>query len=386
MIAALLLRDFAATQEKRLNPRLADKILVLIEAGKSRPKVIGGDSMARQAGVRTGMGWREALSLCPHAEFLPVEESRYRRLFEDLALNLLDISPRLELEYQASSAVFYSDDKTMLPLLAEAIKKKTGIAIQMGQAKTKFVARVAAAVAQPDIPCAISEGQEAAFLAPYPLSLLPLDKTMKRRLPLLGIETMGQYALLPRLAAWEQFGKHGRWLHELARGIDPRPLSPYKAPLRFQAAEAFEDGLSERLVLYRHLESLSLCLIEVLAGQEAAVVHLLLRLADGTILELQRQPLEALRDALSLLRLLRQMLDALLIHAPIIEIDIRLSGIRSRKPVQLSLFAEKKAIRNLQDYLPEWASRYRAANFYRLSQITDVILDERLEKLKIEGL
>src|SRR5688500_17136201 len=105
MIAAILLREYSASQEKHLNPRLAEKILVLIEAGRVRPKVIASDASARQMGVKPRMGIREAQSLCPHAEFFPIEEARYRRLFEDLALALLNISPRLELEYQATSAV-----------------------------------------------------------------------------------------------------------------------------------------------------------------------------------------------------------------------------------------------------------------------------------------
>jgi nucleotidyltransferase/DNA polymerase involved in DNA repair len=385
MIAAILLRDFAASQEKRLNPRFAEKMLVLVEAGRVRPKVIASDALTRQMGVKAGMGLREAQSLCPYAEFLPIEEARYRRLFEDLALALLNISPRLELEYQATSAVLYTDDQLMIPLLLEAIEQKTGIRAQLGKAKTKFVARVAAAVAHPDTACSVPEGGEAQFLAPYALSLLPLDKVMKRRLPLLGIETLGQYVRLPRIAAWEQFGKHGRWLHDLARGIDPRPLSPYKAPLRLTVSKQLEDGLADRFALYRILECLSLHLMEALAGQEAGLIHLILSLNNGSVLEMQRQPLEAVRDNLTLLRLLRQMLDALPVHSPVSEMEVRLSAIQTRKPVQLSLFGEKKLVRNLQDYLPEWASRHRAAQFYRLSLHAEAVLDERLEKLKIEG-
>ena len=385
MIAAILLRDFAATQEKRLNPRLAEKMLVLIESGKNRPKVVAPDASSRQMGVKVGMGLREAQSLCPHAEFLPVEDYRYRRLFEDLGLQLLEMSPRLELEYQATSAVLYTDDQLMIPLLLETIEQKTGIAAQVGKAKTKFVSRVAAAVAQLNADCCVPAGKEAQFLAPYSLSLLPLDKTMKRRLPLLGIESLGQYASLPRIAAWEQFGKHGRWLHDLARGIDPRPLSPFKAPLRLAVCQHFDEGISDRFALYRNLECLSLRLVESLNGREAGTINLILRLADNTILEIQRQPLESVRDGLTLLRLLRQMLDALPVHAPIVQVEVRLSAIHDRKPVQLSLFGEKNPVRNLQDYLPEWAARHRAAQFYRLSLNTDAVLDERLEKLKVEG-
>jgi hypothetical protein len=73
------------------------------------------------------------------------------------------------------------------------------------------------------------------------------------------------------------------------------------------------------------------------------------------------------------------------VHVPVVKIEVRLSAIQVRKPVQLSLFGEKKPIRSLQDYLPEWAARHRTAHFYRLSLNTEAVLDERLEKLKIEG-
>lgn len=383
MIAAILLRDFAASQEKRLSPALREKTVVLIQSGKIRPKVIASDSIARQSGVKPGMGLREAESLCPTAIFMPAEEARYRRLFDDLTLALLNISPRLEMEYQASSAVLYSDDLTMLPLLLETIQKAIGILPQVGQARNKFAARVAAAVAAPGAEIIVPGGKEASFLAPYALSLLPLDKTMKRRLPLLGIETLGQYASLPRIAAWEQFGKHGRWLHDLSRGIDPRPLSPYKAPLRLEASQNFEEPVEDRYMLYASLEALSLRLMKALAEQETTWICLLLRLSDGSVLESQRQPYEAIRDHLSLLRLLRQLLDGLLIQEAVTCIEIRLHDIRIRKPVQLLLFAEKKPVQSLQDYLLEWAARHQGARFYRLSLHPEQILDEQLEKQKI---
>jgi hypothetical protein len=386
MIYAILLRDFAVNQEKRLSPAVSKEELILIEAGKYRPKVIAPDNFARQMGVKAGNYLGEAQSLCPSALFLPVEEYRYRRLFQDFTLRLLEMSPRLEAEYQATSAVWYTDDHAVLTPLLEKIEKETGINAQVGSASSKFAARVAAAIAHPKAPYQVAEKQEAAFLAPYPVSLLPLDKQMKRRLPLLGITTLGALAALPRLAIWEQFGKHGRWLHELASGIDPRPLSPFKAPERLEAVEILEDGCSDRLSLYRYLETISLQLIRQLNEQEAGQVNLLVLLMDGTVLEIQRQPIPALRENLSLLRLLRQMLDALPVHAPIVELKARLEQIKTRQAVQLSLFAEKKSVRSLQDYLPDWMMRHQAANFYRLSVDPQAFSDERIKKQKIGGL
>ena len=50
----ILVRDFATTQEKHLNPNLSDAPLILIEAGKYRPKVLAPDEMARRMGVKAG--------------------------------------------------------------------------------------------------------------------------------------------------------------------------------------------------------------------------------------------------------------------------------------------------------------------------------------------
>ncbi|MEL7436660.1 MAG: hypothetical protein AAFN11_22160, partial [Chloroflexota bacterium] len=78
---ALLVRDFAITQERHRNHSLADMPLVLIEAGKYRPKVIAPDARARQAGISAGDWAGQAQTWCPDATFLPVEESHYQRIF-----------------------------------------------------------------------------------------------------------------------------------------------------------------------------------------------------------------------------------------------------------------------------------------------------------------
>ena len=381
----ILVRNFAITQEKRLNPNLSELPLVLIEVGQYRPKVLAPDEAARHMGVKAGMWLGEARTLCPEAAFLPIEEERYRRLFMDVTLHLLNITHRIEPEYQPTSAVWYTDDLLMLPHLLKAIQAQTGIAPQVGIAKAKFPSRVAAAVAQASETRTIPDGKEATFLADYPVTLLPLDKAMQRRLPLLGLDTLGQLASLPRIAIWEQFGKHGRWLHDLANGIDSRPLSPFKPPIELRACHPFDDPIGDRQIMYHVLEQLSLRLAENLSGREAHQLTLLLHLEDRSLLEHHRQPHEAVRDGLYLLRLLTQMLDALPVTCGIETIEVRLNEVRERLPVQLSLFDEKKPVKHLHEIVPEWATRHRAASFYRLHLTTDVLPEHSLEKQRVSA-
>lgn len=306
----ILVRDFAITQERYLNPTLENVPLILAQADMYRPKVIAMDTTARGAGVKVHMGIKEAQSLCPMADIVFVQEERYQRIFKDITCQLLDVTDRIEPEYQATSAVWYTDDDLIVSHLINTIQALTGIQPQIGVAGTKFPARVAGAVALAGEQWVVSAGDEAQFLSSYPVTLLPLDKFMARRLPLLGIHTLGQFADLPRIAIWEQFGKHGRWLHDLANGKDVRPLSPYKPPIQLKSTYSVDDGLADWAQINRILEKLSLRLVADLDGRDAQAVTVLVHLEDRTLLDYQRQPHQPVRDSLFLFRLLTQMVSA----------------------------------------------------------------------------
>ena len=137
--------------------------------------------------------------------------------------------------------------------------------------------------------------------------------------------------------------------------------------------------------MYRVLEKIGLKLVENLSGREAQTLTLLLHMADKSLLEHHRQPHEPVRDALYLLRLLTQMLDALPVTCAIETIEVRLSDVRERLPVQLSLFDEKKPVQHLHDLVPEWATRHRAAAFYRLHLTADVLPEHSIEKQRVSA-
>ncbi|MEL6526024.1 MAG: hypothetical protein AAFQ07_09975, partial [Chloroflexota bacterium] len=93
--------------------------------------------------------------------------------------------------------------------------------------------------------------------------------------------------------------------------------------------------------------------------------------SDGSVLEHTRHTHEPVRDGLYLLRILTQMLDALLLTQSVELLDVRLSNISERLPVQLSLFDDKSPVQDISSVLPTWAMRYRTSNFYRLTLLDD---------------
>jgi protein ImuB len=68
----------------------------------------------------------------------------------------------------------------------------------------------------------IPAGGDAAFLAPLPLGLLPLDSELVAALDALGIRTIGAFAALPIADIERRWGESGIGAWRLAHGDDPR--------------------------------------------------------------------------------------------------------------------------------------------------------------------
>ncbi len=84
---------------------------------------------------------------------------------------------------------------------------------------------------------------------------------------------------------WEQFGKHGRWVHELACGRDPRPVQHQVPHPEIRMCYAFEDGVSYQ----QHLQSVLLRLtdqaVRQLDQREAQRVCIQMTQEDGIMRE-----------------------------------------------------------------------------------------------------
>ena len=112
-----------------------------------------------------------------------------------------------------------------------------------GIGNTRFGAAVAARVGAGAIPIG-GWREEAAFLAPLPLALLPATAETQERLRVLGLRWMGELAALDRSAVIARFGTEGAGLHDLVRGLDRRPLRP-RRPVERLSAEAELEPAAE---------------------------------------------------------------------------------------------------------------------------------------------
>src|SRR5690349_9201275 len=85
---------FYATIEKRDDPSLADKPLII--GGGKRGVVSTACYMARTYGVHSAMPMFQAKRLCPHATVLPPDMAKYSRVGREVRQLMFELTPQVE--------------------------------------------------------------------------------------------------------------------------------------------------------------------------------------------------------------------------------------------------------------------------------------------------
>ncbi|PVE94631.1 DNA polymerase IV [Microbacterium sp. TPD7012] len=206
---------------------------------RGRPVIVGGGVVlaasyeAKARGVRTAMGGRQALRLCPDAVVVPPRMDAYSTASKDVFAIFRDTTPLVEglsideafLEVGGLRRIAGTPEQ-IAEQLRERVRAEVGLAISVGVARTKFLAKVASAVSKPDGLLVVEPDREEEFLLPLPVERLwGVGAVTAEKLHRLGIRTVGQLAELEASAAERLLGKAtGAHVHALARLRDPRPV------------------------------------------------------------------------------------------------------------------------------------------------------------------
>jgi DNA polymerase-4 len=110
--------------------------------------------------------------------------------------------------------------------LRQTVRERVGLPVTVGVARTKFLAKVASAVAKPDGLLVVPTDRELAFLHALPVERLwGVGRVTAGKLRARGITTVGQVAQVGEEALVAMLGRAaGRQLHALAHNRDPRPV------------------------------------------------------------------------------------------------------------------------------------------------------------------
>ena len=246
----LYLEHFAVAVEVRACPELAGRAVVIGGLPHERKPVFDCSAEAAAFGIGVGLPLREAYHLCPEAAFLPPDYARYTRAFDEILAILDAFSPTVESEGPGMAFVdvsgvaqLFGTEERLASLVRVEIASRTGLCHSIGLGSSKFVAEMAARLCPSGEISLVAIGNEVDFLAPLSTELLPVSNGAKRRLKLLGLRTLDQISSVPADALASQFGQEGFLAHELAIGVDKRPVVSRPIPAELEDEFWAEDPL-----------------------------------------------------------------------------------------------------------------------------------------------
>ena len=250
--------------------------------------------VARRYGIHSAMSCAEALRRCPPAVFVLPRHSRYGEYSRAVWAAVREVVPTVErvgidegyLDV-GEVAPDYRRARVVAEAVQAAVRGATSLSCSLGVASCKVVAKVASDRKKPGGITVVPAGREAAFLAPFPVRLLPgVGPKAEARLAGAGVELVGQLAaLVDDELAHVLPGKIGRLLRDRAQGIDPRGLEEPVASISIGHEETFPRDVSDRERLHDELRRMALRVAGHLAesGQVARTVTTKLRYPDFSI-------------------------------------------------------------------------------------------------------
>lgn len=241
---------FYASVEQRDDPSLRGRPVVVAWRGP-RSVVCAASYEARKFGIRSAMPALRAERLCPDAVFVPPDFTRYKAASMAVRAILERHTDKVEPLSLDEAYLDVTENHSGLPTataVAEAIRaqirEEVNLTASAGVAGNKFLAKLASDWKKPDGLFVIRPERARVLIAPLPVGRIPgVGKVMERKLTELGFVRIADLAAADPLMLEERFGRYGRRLHELAHGIDDRPVSNDRERLSVSAEDTFPSDL-----------------------------------------------------------------------------------------------------------------------------------------------
>lgn len=223
---------FYASLEMLDNPALRNRPIAVGGASDRRGVIATCNYEARKFGVHSAMASATALRLCPDLIIVPPRMSRYKAASQRIHAifrRFTDAIEPLSLDEAFLDVTGKHDYKGSATLMAEAIQaqilQEVGITVSAGIAPNKFLAKIASDWEKPNGLTIIPPSRIDGFVKALPVSKLSgVGKATQKKLEDLGIFTCNDIRSYTVFELTKTLGVFGKRLHQLAHGIDNRPV------------------------------------------------------------------------------------------------------------------------------------------------------------------
>ena len=358
---------FFAAVEQRDDPELRGRP-VAVGAGV----VLAASYEAKEFGVETAMSLGRARRLCPQLIVARPRMSAYveasravYRVFDDTTPHVEGLSIDEAFLDVRGTRRLAGSPRDVARRLRRDVRERVGLPITVGVASTKFLAKVASAVAKPDGLLVVPAGSELSFLYPLPVERLwGVGPATATKLHEVGIARVSQIAELTEETLISLLGPAaGRKLHALAHNRDPRRVDTRRRRRSIGAQRA----LGRRPTSLEDVDTSLLVLADRVtrrmrdAERVGRTVVLRLRFDDFSRATRSLTMPEASASTLSILTSARELLAA---ATPMIEqhgitlVGISVSNLDDGRAVQLALPIDDRRTDALDAALDEVRRRF----------------------------
>jgi DNA polymerase IV len=255
---------FYATVEKRDNPELADRPVII--GGGKRGVVAAACYVARTFGVRSAMPMFKALALCPSAAIIPPDMAKYVRVGRDVREAMQRLTPLVEplsideafLDLSGTERVHGMIPAKVLARFAREVERDVGITVSVGLSCNKFLAKIASDLDKPRGFATLDQAEACTMLADKPVGFIfGVGPASVERLASRGFRTIADLQRAGEVELMKLFPGDGRRLWRLARAIDDRPVVPDRGAKTISSETTFETDIRDLATLERLLWRLS---------------------------------------------------------------------------------------------------------------------------------
>lgn len=372
-IACVYLPSFPLQAHIRQAPHLAGTSLAVADGVATSASIIACSRAAWADGIRPGMAVTTARAIAPELEVVLADRALYRRTLDALVESLLPCSESIDIGDTELSAAHRAIYLTVPPRARGASFgqkilthiSRQGFRGRVGVADDRFTAYLAAVrvehrgrSARLDEPnkqpplfhqscTTVPRGGSAAFLAPLPLSHLPIDPDVQHLLETCGVKTLGDFAALPPPSVGRDISSDpDSDFQALARGQGSHTVRAHdldrilERPLIERMELVYEVGESQPLSFA--LRTLADHVSHRLEGRErgAAEIELRLYAPSGTISAITVRPAHATMSSQEIQDVLMSELESRdLDHQPVVALELEITRQAEPSEPTLDLFA-----------------------------------------------
>jgi DNA polymerase-4 len=212
---------------------------------------------ARAFGVHSAMPAFEARRLCPEGIFVRGSMRRYgaesKRIFE-IFRRFTPLVQGLSLDEAfldvSGTERLFGPPAQLAEQLRAAVRAEVGLAVSVGIAPVKLVAKIASDLAKPDGLLEVAPEAVVDFLAPLPVRRLwGVGPVAGERLTSAGYHSIGDLARADTQRLEALLGAWGAQVSKLARGEDVSEVEPYREAVSYSEENTFDGDVSDPRVL-----------------------------------------------------------------------------------------------------------------------------------------